>query len=587
MPDPRIHALLADVQAEAAARAEAIGSATSGFTSTYEIWLVDNPGGTVEEFLETLRGPEGPGGADTELREEVATRTALRHRRLDGGTDEPGPYVVWSLDDGYVDTPEFFSLLDGRGITGTLFLTRNWVDRAGTHPTWGVGYITRSQVEAIVAAGHEIGTHGVNHESYTNYLAANGPDALEAHLRGAVTYFESEFGVTVRTGAYCAGQTNGRVMEVMGRLHEFYRSSRGMVVRGAPDPYDVPSIDAQSLSAATIIARINEAAAARSPVVFLVHGGLTPTQLANLAAGMDHAATAGIPQGSFYDCMRQRTMIRSNRAMVDSSGNDYGVNRYGKRFEVGRRPYQLGDWFAFDWDDTTSAPYYDSSSARDFEWRRGIRALAGLNVGRRTVYGDAAVTNGSPSVTSPTAGFDLSDVGVTIAGTGIPSGTTIVAVASPTTATMSAAATATTTPVQITLGRPTAGRFLNVAGDAMFYGNTRLFGTSQPSLQFRLIGDPNVNQGTISATTWARTGTGGSMTVNTGTGGHTFDVIAGRVRFIDHTGQRRIALAASQPTDGSIANSEVVLYFDAASGTVRYRGKTPAGDVVQQTLATV
>lgn len=70
----------------------------------------------------------------------------------------------------------------------------------------------------------------------------------------------------------------------------------------------------------------------------------------------------------------------------------------------------------------------------------------------RTVT-DGVTTNASTSVTSATAAFTALDVGATIAGTGIPGGTTIASVTNATTVVTSAASTATGSSLSLTITR--------------------------------------------------------------------------------------------------------------------------------------
>jgi len=69
----------------------------------------------------------------------------------------------------------------------------------------------------------------------------------------------------------------------------------------------------------------------------------------------------------------------------------------------------------------------------------------------RTVT-DGALTNGSATLTSLLALFSSADVGQSVAGNGIPTGTTILSVANPTTATMSNNATGTINGDTVTIG---------------------------------------------------------------------------------------------------------------------------------------
>jgi hypothetical protein len=85
--------------------------------------------------------------------------------------------------------------------------------------------------------------------------------------------------------------------------------------------------------------------------------------------------------------------------------------------------------------------------------------------GARTVSG-ASLTAGSPTVTAPGANFTSSDVGRSISGTGIPSGTSILSVQSATSATMDADATQTATGVTITIGSAASSDDLPASGAA-------------------------------------------------------------------------------------------------------------------------
>lgn len=82
--------------------------------------------------------------------------------------------------------------------------------------------------------------------------------------------------------------------------------------------------------------------------------------------------------------------------------------------------------------------------------------IGGGQVPGRT-FSDAATTSADATVTSGLANFTAADVGLTITGTGIPGGTTILSVTNSTTIELSANATATATGVAITIGRP--GRY--------------------------------------------------------------------------------------------------------------------------------
>jgi hypothetical protein len=83
------------------------------------------------------------------------------------------------------------------------------------------------------------------------------------------------------------------------------------------------------------------------------------------------------------------------------------------------------------------------------EFTNPAAAVAAYPAGRSVTD---AVLNSTSTVTSATAGFTASDVGRSVAGTGIPGGATIAAVTNATTIVLSAAATATATGVALSFG---------------------------------------------------------------------------------------------------------------------------------------
>ena len=78
---------------------------------------------------------------------------------------------------------------------------------------------------------------------------------------------------------------------------------------------------------------------------------------------------------------------------------------------------------------------------------------------------DAVTTSGSPTLTSVTANFTSSDVGTSVGGTNIASGSTIQSVTNSTTATLSANATATGSSQTVTFGGTTI--VYNISGSAI------------------------------------------------------------------------------------------------------------------------
>jgi peptidoglycan/xylan/chitin deacetylase (PgdA/CDA1 family) len=485
---------------------------------------------------------------------------------VDLTSDTPGPFVVWAGDDGYDTQAGYFSLLAGNGIKGTLFLSVDYVDQPGTSPVYGDAYITTAQVQAIVAAGHEIATHGKNHEDLINYYTVNGPAALDTLLGAAIGDIQSKFDFTVKTGSYPGGQTNDRVREVVSRRHEFFRCSRGVVSRNAPDPFDVPGIDIFAPSEADIRTYIDEAVANRSIVVLFLHGSIDAGQLTKVSNLIAYANGAGCSQGSFYRAMSERTRWLSTRALVDAQGNAFHPVVHTTKLIVDRDDV-LGGHYFLDLDESTNAPYVDATSGTPFEFRKDLLALGTLYVGRRRVFSDFTTTSGSTTVSSGAAGFRADDVGISVSGAGIPAGTTIAAIISPTQATMSAVATTSATNVTVSLGRPTSGG-VTAAGELRLHGGLSMFGTTSQALDFGLL--ESTLEGSISANHWLNlgaAGVGGEMTIDSGTGGSYVNIkgFATRIRSADNTSRLRLGAGKDGIDFGA---SEVATLEREASGNL-------------------
>lgn len=317
----------------------------------------------------------------------VTTGANLAHKLGTNG-DEPGAFIAWTADDGYTKQVDYFAMLDSKGIDGTLFLTKNWVNQAGTNPTWNDTYITQAQVQAIADAGHELATHGVNHENHSSYLTANGAAAFVAFFATAKTYIETTYGVTVRTGAYPGGISDTRVRELMSRIgHEFYRGTKGVIAHNSPPPLDVPAIDVQNLTEAAIKAHVDSAIANRCVAVFLVHGGMSAADITKYGNVVDYATSLGVPQGTFYQAMSQRRQWRSTGVFVDAQGNAFYRKLRSYRVEITRDDATFEQAF-FDIDEATNAPYFDAVGGTAWEFRRRVDFKDQVEVrGQATLYG--------------------------------------------------------------------------------------------------------------------------------------------------------------------------------------------------------
>ncbi|MDT3443987.1 MULTISPECIES: polysaccharide deacetylase family protein [unclassified Pseudofrankia] len=478
-------------------------------------------------------------------------------------SNEPGPFVVWAGDDGYDTQAGYFSLLAANGIAGTLFLSVDWVDKSGTSPVYGDAYITTAQVEAIIAAGHEIGSHGKDHEDLLNYYTINGPAALDTLLGAAIGKIQTDFGVSVRTGSYPYGQTDDRVREVVSRRHEYFRCSRGVVSRNAPDPFDVPGIDILSPSESTIETYIDEAVANRSIVVLFMHGSIDSSQLTKVSNLISYANSAGCGQGTFCRAMSERTRWLSARAMIDAQGNAFHPTIHTNKLIVDRDDI-FGGYYFLDLDESTNAPFVDATSGTPFEFRRDLLALGVTNAGRRRVFSDFTTTNGSTTVSSGSVGFRADDVGLSISGTGIPTSTTIASILSPTQATMSASATASATSMTATLGRPQSPGIVS-AGEVRCYNGLSLYGTQSQAVNFVRL--ESTVEGSVSASQWLNLGVagdGGEMTVDSGTGGSYVNIKGFATRIRSQDGTLRLRLGAGKDGIDFGAAEDVTLERDAS-----------------------
>lgn len=208
---------------------------------------------------------------------QVYSDKQLSHRDV-GNWHEAGPAVVFTCDDGYeTDSLNYLQYLDSRdGKKGTLFLTVGNVpelaaigeqDPCSDWPN----PITISEVDTIVEDGHEIGTHGFCHRSFTDFMydgpplpdplpdpppdpifldvIPGGDDDLEADLDLCLEILRTNYpDACFNTGAYPTGYHTPLIEAVVGRNHRYYRGSLTKANVGAPNPYCVACIDLQTLT---------------------------------------------------------------------------------------------------------------------------------------------------------------------------------------------------------------------------------------------------------------------------------------------------------------------------------------------------
>lgn len=111
---------------------------------------------------------------------------------------------VITIDDGHVDGfTEAFPILQRHGMTATYFMIAGRIGRAG--------YLDGAQVQALAAAGMEIGDHSMFHAD----LAAIPPDELAGEITGAAAVLRSVVGTAPVTFAYPFGMFDAAVIRAV------------------------------------------------------------------------------------------------------------------------------------------------------------------------------------------------------------------------------------------------------------------------------------------------------------------------------------------------------------------------------------
>ena len=104
---------------------------------------------------------------------------------------------------------------------------------------------------------------------------------------------------------------------------------------------------------------------------------------------------------------------------------------------------------------TCIIPNYLNGNARSTPTVRTTKNGTVVSYPKSRTVTDAVTTNASATLTSATAAFTSADIGASVAGVNIPTGTTIQSVSNATTATLSANATASTSNATVTFGATT------------------------------------------------------------------------------------------------------------------------------------
>jgi peptidoglycan/xylan/chitin deacetylase (PgdA/CDA1 family) len=147
-----------------------------------------------------------------------------------GGGGAPAWSVVVTFDDGWADNRSHaLDVLVEHRIPAIVYLPSQFVGRPG--------YLARSQVREMLAAGIAIGSHTRTHPD----LRACDPAELAAEVRGSKEDLEDSFGREITSFAYPTGHLNPSVREAVAVAG--YRSAvstrRGWAQAGS-DPLCLP-----------------------------------------------------------------------------------------------------------------------------------------------------------------------------------------------------------------------------------------------------------------------------------------------------------------------------------------------------------
>lgn len=110
------------------------------------------------------------------------------------GADLPACPVIITFDDGNADLyTRAFPILQRYGFSGTLYLVVNYLDQPG--------FLSSEQVQELVAAGWEIGSHSFSHPN----LAQVDGEALRRETEGSRQWLMNRFGRPIDSFAYPYG----------------------------------------------------------------------------------------------------------------------------------------------------------------------------------------------------------------------------------------------------------------------------------------------------------------------------------------------------------------------------------------------
>jgi peptidoglycan/xylan/chitin deacetylase (PgdA/CDA1 family) len=131
----------------------------------------------------------------------------------------PPGLALLTFDDGYDDFLRIAERLAGRNVRGTVFACAGWVgsenswDRAAFTPR---RHMTWPEIAEIVAMGHEVGSHGIDHRR----LTAMAAEDAAAEIAESRRILQDGSGAAVRAIAYPFGGADREVADAARQCYE-------------------------------------------------------------------------------------------------------------------------------------------------------------------------------------------------------------------------------------------------------------------------------------------------------------------------------------------------------------------------------